>query len=348
MQGGDVMFQNKLSNRQKLILKAIIESYVETNEPVGSKVLTEKPYLDFSSATIRYDMAYLEELGLLEKTHTSSGRVPSEAGYKYYVEHLVTRDYDVEEKFPLFDQVFSNQRLGREEVVKEAVKILSDMTNYMTVAYSGSLETNKIKKLDLVKINELEAILLVVTNFGHVVNQRIRIPKVGFDALYRTIQSLDKLLMDVRIIDVERLLRSHEIAERIEDYVIYQEEILEAFTQAFIRISQERMFSSGLDNIFNQPEFQNVERVRELISTLEQQNIAKMLESNQNGLSIKIGQENTISSMGNCTVISVPFVLSDDDPVGAIAVIGPTRMEYRKVIPLLEYIAKNISKLFTK
>ena len=97
--GGVMMFENQLSNRQKLVLKSIIEEYVDSGEPVGSKVLTAKPYLDFSSATIRNDMAYLEELGLLEKTHTSSGRVPSELGYRYYVEHLVTRDYDVVNNF---------------------------------------------------------------------------------------------------------------------------------------------------------------------------------------------------------------------------------------------------------
>ena len=113
------MLDIDLSNRQKLILKAIIEEYVSSGEPVGSKVLTEKPYLEFSSATIRADMAYLEMLGLLEKTHTSSGRIPSAQGYKYYVEHLVTRDYEVVNHFPLIDRIFNDNSLNKEQMIRK-------------------------------------------------------------------------------------------------------------------------------------------------------------------------------------------------------------------------------------
>ena len=112
------MLDIDLSNRQKLILKAIIEEYVSSGEPVGSKVLTAKPYLEFSSATIRADMAYLEMLGLLEKTHTSSGRIPSVSGYKYYVEHLVTRDYEVVNHFPLIDKIFNDETLNKEQMIR--------------------------------------------------------------------------------------------------------------------------------------------------------------------------------------------------------------------------------------
>ena len=140
------MIDIDLSNRQKLILKAIIEEYVSTGEPVGSKVLTEKPYLDFSSATIRADMAYLEMIGLLEKTHTSSGRIPSVSGYKYYVEFLVTRDYDVVNHFPLIDRIFNDESLNKEQMIKKSIDLLSDLTNYISnvLAFKNILNFSNI------------------------------------------------------------------------------------------------------------------------------------------------------------------------------------------------------------
>lgn len=336
----------QLSNRQKLILKAIIEEYVESNEPVGSKVLTAKPYLDFSSATIRYDMAMLEEMGLLEKTHTSSGRIPSELGYRYYVEHLVIRDYDVCEQFPLIDKLFDNQQLKREEVLEGAINLLSELTNYMTVASSSNLDHNRIKKIDLVQISQNEGILLIVTNQGHVENIRISFPVGEFDDLKSAIETLDQLLRDRFICDIEKILNSKEVVNKIEDYMVYQEEILNAFSKAFANFSKEKVFQSGYEAIFGQPEFQDVSKVRKLINTISNNNVFDLITDNT-GLSVKIGTENNITNINDCTVISVPYFINDDDS-GTIAVIGPTRMEYRKVIPLLEYIANNMSKLFKK
>ena len=122
-----------LSDRQKLILKAIIEDYVTSNEPVGSKALTEKPYLDFSSATIRYDMQDLEEKGYLEKTHTSSGRIPSQTGYRYYVDHLIIRDEQVLEYFKYLDEILDNKKLAKEDALKKLADFLSELTGYYTI-----------------------------------------------------------------------------------------------------------------------------------------------------------------------------------------------------------------------
>ena len=141
-----------ITSRQKLILKAIIEAFVKDAQPVGSKALTQMPYLDFSSATLRYDMAQLEELGFLEKTHTSSGRVPSELGYRYYVEHLVTRDADVVDSFPLIDQIFLKNKLAREQAVEEAIHLLSELTNYTAMAVGPSSNQNTIKKIDFISL----------------------------------------------------------------------------------------------------------------------------------------------------------------------------------------------------
>ena len=339
------MFENRLSNRQKLVLKAIIEEYVSSGEPVGSKVLTEKPYLDFSSATLRNDMAYLEEIGLLEKTHTSSGRVPSELGYRYYVEHLVTRDYDVVNQFPLIDKIFNDQSLNKGEMIKKAIDLLSSLTNYMTVASENRFDNTRIAKLDLVQISEYEALLLIVTNQAKVETKQIRIPQMGFKEFKKVIDAFDKALKNSLVREVKFILKSEGVNEIISQYIDYQEEILTTFEKAFNEFNQTNTYRSGIDTIFEIPEFRDVDRIRDIMQAVNDQKIHSILTAPTTGLSVRIGQENTIRTMTNCTVISVPYQIGEED-AGTIAVIGPTRMEYRRVIPLLEYIANNMSKLF--
>ena len=166
-----------LSDRQKLILKAIIEDYVTSNEPVGSKALTEKPYLDFSSATIRYDMQDLEEKGYLEKTHTSSGRIPSQTGYRYYVDHLIIRDEQVLEYFKYLDEILDNKKLAKEDALKKLADFLSELTGYYTIILGSSADFAKVKKMEIVPLSNTEAVMLIVTNTGQVQSQRITIPE---------------------------------------------------------------------------------------------------------------------------------------------------------------------------
>src|SRR5690554_4704600 len=184
-----------ITSRQKLILKAIIELYQETAEPVGSKALMSLPYLNFSSATLRYDMANLEELGFLEKTHTSSGRVPSEKGYRYYINHLITRDSEVLDTFPLIDKIFKEKSYSKDTAIKEALKLLSNLTNYTAIAIGRDLEKATIQKLDLIPITNTEAVLLIVTNLGHVQHQQISISNgLSMNELKEVVNTLSDLL----------------------------------------------------------------------------------------------------------------------------------------------------------
>ena len=339
------MIDIDLSNRQKLILKAIIEEYVSTGEPVGSKVLTEKPYLDFSSATIRADMAYLEMIGLLEKTHTSSGRIPSVSGYKYYVEFLVTRDYDVVNHFPLIDRIFNDESLNKEQMIKKSIDLLSDLTNYMTLASENNYDHIKIAKLDLVQINDIEALLLIITSTAKVETRQIRIPKMGFNEFKKVIDAFDKALHNCYISEIKYILRSENVANIISQYIDYQDEILRTFETAFSSFTKTKMIHSGIDTIFEIPEFRDVDKIKEIITAVNSEQINSLIAKPTRGLSVRIGQENNMSVMNDCSIVSVPYQIGDDE-AGMIAVIGPTRMEYNRVIPLLEYIAKNMSKLF--
>ena len=339
------MLDIDLSNRQKLILKAIIEEYVSSGEPVGSKVLTSKPYLEFSSATIRADMAYLEMLGLLEKTHTSSGRIPSVSGYKYYVEHLVTRDYEVVNHFPLIDKIFNDETLNKEQMIKKAIDLLSDLTNYMTLASENNYEHIRIAKLDLVQISDFDALLLIITSTAKVETRQIKIPKMGFAEFKKVIDAFDKALHNCYVSEIKYILKSENVANIISQYIDYQEEILRTFEAAFSSLNQTKTFHSGIDTIFEIPEFRDVDKIKKIITAVNNESINSLIATPTRGLSVRIGHENNISVMNDCSIVSVPYQIGDDK-AGMIAVIGPTRMEYSRVIPLLEYIAKNMSKLF--
>lgn len=339
------MLDIDLSNRQKLILKAIIEEYVSSGEPVGSKVLTSKPYLEFSSATIRADMAYLEMLGLLEKTHTSSGRIPSVSGYKYYVEHLVTRDYEVVNDFPLIDKIFNDETLNKEQMIKKAIDLLSDLTNYMTLASENNYEHIRIAKLDLVQISDFEALLLIITSTAKVETRQIKIPKMGFAEFKKVIDAFDKALHNCYVSEIKYILKSENVTNIISQYIDYQDEILRTFEVAFSSLNQTKTFHSGIDTIFEIPEFRDVDKIKGIITAVNNESINSLIATPTRGLSVRIGHENNISVMNDCSIVSVPYQIGDDE-AGMIAVIGPTRMEYSRVIPLLEYIAKNMSKLF--
>ena len=339
------MLDIDLSNRQKLILKAIIEEYVSSGEPVGSKVLTAKPYLEFSSATIRADMAYLEMLGLLEKTHTSSGRIPSVSGYKYYVEHLVTRDYEVVNHFPLIDKIFNDETLNKEQMIKKAIDLLSDLTNYMTLASENNYEHIRIAKLDLVQISDFDALLLIITSTAKVETRQIKIPKMGFAEFKKVIDAFDKALHNCYVSEIKYILKSENVTNIISQYIDYQDEILRTFEVAFSSLNQTKTFHSGIDTIFEIPEFRDVDKIKKIITAVNNESINSLIATPTRGLSVRIGHENNISVMNDCSIVSVPYQIGDDE-AGMIAVIGPTRMEYSRVIPLLEYIAKNMSKLF--
>lgn len=336
-----------LSNRQKLILKAIVEEYVSTAQPVGSFALMEKPYLNFSSATLRAEMAFLEELGLIEKTHTSSGRVPTNMGYKYYVENLVTRDSDVAETFPLIDQIFSRDHMMKEEAIKEAMNLLSELTSYTSMALGARYTDELVKKMDFIPVNDYEAVLLIVTNKGHVSNQTIRIPRgLRAEDIRKTVVVLDEVLRNKPINEVEKILNEEFNRMQIKEIMEYHDQLINSFVNAFSKFYKENYYLSGMSNVFGQPEFNDLNKLKLYMEAFEQGEVLKLV-GDTNGLTVRIGRENKIVAMDDCTIISVPYRI-DDEQTGTIAVIGPTRMEYKKVIPLVEYIAGNMTKLYKK
>jgi len=334
-----------LSERQEMLLKLIVEEFVKTAEPVGSKTLSM--LLDFSSATIRNEMVNLEEFGFLEKTHTSSGRIPSDEGYHYYIEKLLNNENGYNASFNIIDDLFSNKELKRDEAIKQALNLLSQLTNYTTIALGHNAYDSKVKKIELVPLYQNVCVLLIVTNFGHVESKQINIPKdTEIDEMKRIIEIFNDILFDCPIAKVSEKLHYELNEQKIKEILIYNKTIIDTFLEAFTKFTQSKYYLSGKSNMLYQPEFSDVNRMRELLSFFEQNDIFKLVEdTTQKGVTVRIGKENAISAMRDCTVITVPYELSAKEQ-GTIAIVGPTRMEYQKVIPLIKYLAKHMSKLY--
>ncbi len=336
-----------LSERQLLVLKAIVEEYVRTAEPVGSKTLLAIPELGLncSSATIRNDMAYLEVLGLLQKTHTSSGRVPSEEGYRVYVKHIMNEKENYHDaNFPLIDEIM-NHSASRERAIRESMSLVTDLTNYASIVMGPSGYNARIKKLQFVSLNGKYAVILMVTDKGNVESKKIIVPEsISASEMERVVNVLNELLYDKTISEIETVIRKSFEIEEIQDFLRYYDEVIAVFIKAFTNMAKDQFYLSGQNKILTQPEFQNIGKIQDLFEAIERQEVIKAVNVNEMGISVRIGQDNKITAMKDCTVITIPYDAGDGD-YGAIALFGPTRMEYQKVIPLLEYIAKNIKKI---
>lgn len=334
-----------LTKRQELVLKLTVEEYVKTAEPVGSRTLSK--LLDFSPATIRNEMADLEELGFLEKTHTSSGRIPSDIGYHYYIEQILADKNNYNDSFTVIDELFSNKDIKRDEAIKQAMNLLSQMTNYTTIALGRSAFGSKIKKIELLPLYENVALLIIVTNLGHVESKNIKIPEnTDIEDMKRVIEIFNDILYDCPITKVSEKLHYEIDQQKIKDMLVYNKTLIDAFLDAFTKFTQSDYYLTGQSRMLYQPEFSDVNRVRELLTFFEKNDIFKLIENTTNvGLTVTIGKENTINAMRDCTVISVPYQLSGTEK-GTIAIVGPTRMEYQKVIPLIKYLAAHMSKLY--
>ena len=338
-----------LTERQILVLKAIVEEFIQTAQPVGSRVLSKKEDLNFSAATIRNDMADLEDLGFIEKTHTSSGRVPSQKGYRYYVDFIINQEpIETTPEVGIFKQLLEQKQFERETTIKEAVRLVSSLTNYTSILLGPSRDYSRVKKIQFVPISARQAVFVLITDQGHVESRTVTLPEdMDIARMETIIKALDELLVGEYIGRVqEKLTESFE--NQLHDFISYKEEIMYAMLQLLTQsLNQHNYILSGKSNILKQPEFNDLDKAYHLFNMIEADEIVKVIEADEDShqLTVKIGQENEIKAMEDCTLITVPYQINDYE-FGKIAVLGPTRMEYRKIIPLLEQVARIMSDLY--
>ncbi len=329
-----------MNTRQKDLLRIVVKQYVKEVKPVGSKSLVKK--LNCSSATIRNDMAYLETLGYLEKTHISSGRVPSEKGYRFYTEHLMKPKEISGDTLLKLQTILNNKDLVVSDAILKCMEIISDITNYTSVVLGKDSGTEYLKQVSIIPIDSSKVVAIVVTNSGHVENKQTTIPKtISINEVVKSCEIINKNLHGTKLSDVSKKLE-YDIKPIIASKIQQYETVMNFFQEAFsdFTVKQSDVFFSGKTNILKQPEYDKPEKIKDIISKLENVDLVKKIETDDEGINIFIGEENQFDE--DVTIIKTSYKLGTKK--GTMAIIGPKRMEYGKVVTLLNYIKNYLER----
>jgi heat-inducible transcriptional repressor len=337
-----------LTDRQLLILQVIVDDFIQNAQPVGSRSLAKMDGISFSSATIRNEMADLEELGFIEKTHTSSGRIPSEKGYRYYVDHLLAPQKLEHQDIHKIKSIFAERIYEMELIVKNSAKILSEMTNYTAIVLGPTAKEHKLKKIQIVPLNKETAIAIIVTDTGHVENKMFHLPELlDSSGIEKLVNILNDRLAGVSLEHLNDKIFK-EVAVLLRQHIHHYDSILYNLADSLKLSNNEKLFFSGKTNMLSQPEFHDIDKVRNLLKLIEQEDdFYDLLRKNPTGLHIRIGRENNNTAMEDCSFITATYSVGVEQ-LGSIAILGPTRMEYSRVISLMQVLAKDLSTVLTE
>ena len=327
-----------LSERRKELLKLIVEEYIKTANPVGSSLLCDK--LNCSSATIRNEMASLEDMGYLEKTHTSSGRVPSEMGYRYYVDNLMEPKKMTGEEVLKLQTIFDNKGLVLSDVITRSMEIISEITNCTSLVLGASSAENKLKEVETIPFSDSKVIAIVITDKGHVEHKELNVGKVSPNEVKKVVELINKLLVGTPLDEVSAKLE-FEIKPIIGNYVKSHEALYQAFYNAFNEFSyKSHMHMAGRTKLLDYREFDSVAKVKEILNKFDDENMVKKIEADCNDINVYIGHENNFDD--DVSVIQTKYDINGEE--GTIAIVGPKRMDYERVVSLLNYIKQNIER----
>lgn len=328
-----------LTERQNKLLKLIVEEYIKNAVPVGSTVVCNE--LDCSSATIRNEMSYLEEIGFLEKTHTSSGRIPSETGYRYYIDNLMKPKEMTGEDVLNLQRIFDNKSLVLSDVITKSMEIISEITNCTTLVLGTNSSDNKLKQVEVVPLDDNKVIAIIITDKGHIEHKELNIePNVSNVEVKKVVELINKLLVGTSLDEINAKLE-FEIKPIISNYVKSHETLYQTFYNVFNEISMKNhMHMAGRTKLLDYREFENVNKVKELLNKFDDAKMVKEIEAKDNDINVYIGQETNFDD--DVSVIKTRYVVGNEE--GTIAIVGPKRMDYERVVSLLDYIKHNIER----
>ncbi|NLT58253.1 MAG: heat-inducible transcription repressor HrcA [Clostridiales bacterium] len=339
-----------LNERKRRILAAIIETYIETADPVGSKAVAELSGLGVSSATIRNEMAELEELGWLEQPHTSAGRVPSAQGYRAYVDYLMRRhrltDLDL-----MRTNAFLHSRVSElERMLDEAGRIISELTGYPSLTMRPQLRGSAIRRIDLLPVDRHQFVLLLVTTDGMVKNRICRTWAPIEPALLQEVSSLvDRRLCGLPLTGISPAV-VEELHRALDDFSFVLEPVLQTIREAAESFETPEVVLDGEQRLFDLPEYRDLDKTRDFLTFLQDQGARRQVLSpaqGHDGITITIGSEHPLEELRESSVIMGNYKLGDR-PVGIIAVIGPTRMHYNRVFSQIEYFTQGLNHLLSQ
>ncbi|MDO7905482.1 heat-inducible transcriptional repressor HrcA [Paenibacillus sp. JX-17] len=338
-----------LTERQKLILNAIIDDYIRSAEPVGSRSISKRDDVSFSPATIRNEMADLEELGFLEQPHTSAGRIPSNKGYRYYVDHLNPAHLLEPVEMNELKAFFAEKLNVMEQAIQNASNILSNMTNYTSILLGPEVFHTSLRHFQLLPLNETTAVAIIVTNTGQVENKTVHIPPgVSVSEMEKVVNLLNSKLVGVPIYKLKSRLYA-ELGEEMQRHIAHYEDVLNVLDRAFDNETDQRLYLSGTTHMLSQPEFKDVDKLKHVLDLFEETStLLKLMAPSAGapGIQVRIGQENAHEAFANCSLVTATYSV-DGEALGTIGILGPTRMEYARVISILGILSKDLSAMLT-
>lgn len=332
-----------LTLRQTEIFRSIVDEFVSTAEPVGSKTLMNKYNINYSSATIRNEMAELESLGLIEKTHTSSGRIPSTMGYRYYVEYLMveqdSRGYEVAIQ-SLVDDSYANV----EDAIKNASDIISEMTNMTSIVLGPDANEQTLEHIKLFPMDEKSAVAVFITDSGHTENKVFRFSdKVSLDDIESTTEIMNNRLKGTKIKDIVSKMNS--IKPILAGVVTNHRVIYNAFLAAFTKFASEKVYFSGEKNMFYQPDFADLEKIKSIMMMMDDPSIWRGISKGEADLFLQTSEKSELAWINDLAVVSTSLRISGSESA-KLMLVGPSRMDYRKIISLIELLSDSLEMIY--
>lgn len=338
-----------LTERQLFLLKVLVNDYIRSAEPVGSRTIAKRDDIDYSPATIRNELADLEDLGFLEKPHSSSGRVPSEKGYRYYVDHLLSPELLPKRELLNIRKAYQEQFYELEKVTQETANILSEFTHYTAIVLGPEVLETKLKHIQIIMLSAETAVLIIITNTGHVENRTITLPKdIDAGDIEKLVNILNNRLKETPLYQLKAAL-DREIRDLLRQHLTNYQKTMDLLNDVLTYHPMDQIYFSGKTKMLAQPEFKDINKVLPLLNALDDKTIVYDLlrPSGEDGIHIRIGHENAFSEIKDCSVITATYTIGGEH-MGSVAVIGPTRMAYPKVVSLLDVVSKSLTDVLSK
>lgn len=341
----------QLDERKKIILQAIIRNYLETGEPVGSRTISKYTDLNLSSATIRNEMADLEEMGYIVQPHTSAGRIPTDKGYRLYVDSMMEENArQVEE----LKEMLVEKEEKMDHLLKQVAKVLAVNTNYATMVTAPRVSGNKVKFIQLSRVND-EQILAVVVAEGNVIkNNMITVNEPINDETMLKLNILLNTSLNGLAIDEINLALISKMKAQAGVHGSFVGDVIDAVAETIKEEDDLEVYTSGTNNIFKYPELVNGQNVGGLITAFEEKNLlAQLMDSSLEegdtpgtGIRVYIGEESPIQSMKDCSIVTANYEFGEGMR-GTIGIVGPKRMDYEKVVSTLKTIKTQLDSLYS-
>lgn len=339
----------ELDERKTKILETIIRNYFESGEPVGSRTISKDGALNVSSATIRNEMSDLEEMGYIIQPHTSSGRIPTDKGYRFYVNRLMEKQNDEMTEF----KELMIERVDRTELLlKQLAKILAANTNYATMVSTPQMSRNRIKFIQLSQMSDRKIVAVIVLEGDIVKNKMISVDEIlDNESLLRLNIMLNSSLNGMMIENINLGLIT-KLKEQAGDHIGIISNVLDSLAEVLNEMDDMEIYTSGATNIFKYPELRDSQRASELINALEEKKQLTTLLSNteetQSGaIQVYIGDEAPVQNMKDCSIVTATYEL-EEGLQGTIGIIGPKRMDYEKVVNTLQTLMKQLDLIYKK